>query len=382
MRATQVHGPRIGEAVEREPGDEAEEDGSSVSRAEIAAEVGLRYISDAAPGIRRIKSGRGFRYLDPNGRPVTDDRVLDRVRSLAIPPAWTDVWISPIASGHIQATGRDVKGRKQYIYHPLWRQMRDETKYHRMSDFGRSLPTVRDRVDRDLGLHGYPRERVLATIVRLLDETAIRIGNPEYARVNNSFGLTTLRAEHVDVRGQTLRLQFRAKGGKFLSLAVKDRRVANIVRRLEDLPGQEVFHYLSNEGELRVVDSSDVNEYLKEITGQAFTAKDFRTWAASVIAAEALACLGQPSSATDAKRRINQAIDAAANHLGNTRAICRASYVHPDVIQAYVDGWLESIWTAGHDEDPPGGIHPEETAMLAVLAEAARRKGNSSRRIA
>ena len=253
MPATQVHGPRIGEAVEREPGDEAEEEASSVSRAEIAAEVGLRYISDAAPGIRRIKSGRGFRYLDPNRRPVTDDSVLDRIRSLAIPPAWTDVWISPIASGHIQATGRDVKGRKQYIYHPLWRQIRDETKYHRMSDFGRSLPTVRDRVDRDLGLHGYPRERVLATIVRLLDETAIRIGNPEYARVNNSFGLTTLRAEHVDVRGQTLRLQFRAKGGKFLSLAVKDRRVANIVRRLEDLPGQEVFHYLSNEGELRVV---------------------------------------------------------------------------------------------------------------------------------
>jgi DNA topoisomerase I len=258
----------------------------------------------------------------------------------------------------------------------LWREFRDEMKYHRMSEFGEALPNIRARVDRDLSRHGFPRERVRATIVRLLDETAIRIGNPEYARKNNSYGLATLRSEHVDVRGQTLRLHFRAKGGKFMQLAIKDRRVASIIRRLEDLPGQEVFHYLTEDGKLRVVESTDVNEYLRQISSHSFTAKNFRTWSASVIAAESLVTLGPPSSATAAKRNINEAIDIAASHLGNTRAVCRKSYIHPDIVQGDLDGWLEDVWTQGCEDDPPGGIHPEETAMLAVLdyADTSRRE--------
>lgn len=346
---------------------------------EIAKLAGLRYVSDTGPGIRRFRAGRGFRYVAVDGRPLSADQ-LERVRTLVIPPAWTDVWIAPTATGHIQATGRDARGRKQYIYHPDWRRVRDETKYHRMEAFGVALPLIRERVEHDISLHRISRERVLATLVRLLDLTAIRVGNEEYVRENQSYGLTTLRTSHATVHGSTLRLHFRTKGGTEIALAVKDRRVAAMVRRLQDLPGQELFRFRDENGELRPIESHDVNQYLGEVTGDSFTAKDFRTWTATVVTAEALVRIGEASSATQTKRNLNQAIDEAARRLGNTRAVCRKSYVHPAVISAYEEAWLTPVWLAAFEAPRLSGLHPEEAAVLGVLAHADSLKANLSRK--
>jgi len=335
-----------------------------------AKAAGLRYVTDAAPGIRRQRFGRGFRYLDPAGAPVTDSDVLRRIRSMAIPPAWMEVWIATSANAHIQATGRDSRGRKQYIYHPEWRRIRDETKYHRMLVFGAALPDIRARVNADAGRPGMSRERVLATIVRLLDETAIRVGNSEYMVANGSFGLTTLRTEHVDVRGSTLRFHFRGKGGKDISLSIKDRRVAATIRRLQELPGQDIFRYRSGDGALIALDSSDVNLYIREVSGQDFTAKDFRTWTAGVLVAEALAAMGSVESDRQRTRNVNAAVEYAAKRLGNTKTVCRASYVHPDIIRAYEEGWLPAAWVSGYQAQAPDGLHPEENAMLSILVQA------------
>jgi DNA topoisomerase-1 len=248
-----------------------------------AEEAGLRYVSDAMPGIRRRRAGRGFTYAGTDGRRLTDRRVLARIRALAIPPAWTDVWICPIARGHLQATGRDARGRKQYRYHARWREVRDEAKYGRMVAFGQALPRIRRRVEADLALPGLPRERVLAAVVRLLEKTAVRVGNEEYARENRSFGLTTLRNRHAEVGTSRIRFRFRGKGGKETEVELNDRRLARIVARCQELPGQALFTYLDEDGEPRTVDSADVNEYLREISGEEFTAKDFRTWAGTVL---------------------------------------------------------------------------------------------------
>jgi len=299
---------------------------------------GLRYVSDELPGIRRVRRGRAFAYVDPSGRPLRDERALARIAALAIPPAYEDVWIAPIENAHIQATGRDARGRKQYRYHARWREVRDETKFARMLEFAKALPRIRRRVDRDLRRKGMVRERVLATVVRLLETTAIRIGNDEYARDNNSYGLTTMRNAHAQVRGDRITFRFRGKRGIAHAIGLNDRRIARVVLACQDLPGQQLFEYVDDSGAVVAIDSSDVNEYIRTISGGDFTAKDFRTWVGTVLCASLLAAADPPESAADGKRRVVEAIAQVARCLGNTPAICRKCYVHPQVIDRYLQG--------------------------------------------
>ena len=336
---------------------------------EAARAAGLRYVTDAAPGIRRKRAGKGFSYVGLDGKPLRDPAELRRIKSLVIPPAWTEVWVCPSPRGHLQATGRDARGRKQYRYHPRWREARDETKYERMIAFGEALPRIRERVERDLALPDLPRQKVLATVVRLLDTTSIRVGNEEYARQNGSFGLTTLRNRHVDVSGSTLRFHFRGKGGKEYHVDLKDRRLARIVKRCQDLPGQDLFQYVDDNGDLQAVGSDDVNEYLREVSGQDFTAKDFRTWAGTVLAARALEGLEAFASETEARRNVVQAIDSVAEQLGNTRAVCRKCYVHPAVIEAYLDRSLTGALEPRVQEESLSRLSSEEAGVLALLRE-------------
>jgi len=338
-----------------------------------AKAAGLRYVSDEPPGIRRQRAGRGFTYLGVDGRPIHDPEVLHRLKSLGIPPAWTEVWICPLPHGHLQATGRDAKGRKQYRYHPRWRVARDETKYGRMVAFGEALPLIRKQVEHDLALAGLPRAKVLATVLRLLETTLIRVGNEEYARVNRSFGLTTLRDRHVDIAGTTLRFHFRGKSGQEHTVETSDRRLARIVRRCQEIPGQELFQYGDDEGQRRTIDSTDVNEYLRQISGQDFTSKDFRTWNGTVLAIQALQACGTGESAAQAKKAVVEAIKTVAAQLGNTPAICRKCYVHPAVIEAYLEGsllrMLQRLSEPNTDETLPG-LSPEEGRVLAFLRQA------------
>jgi DNA topoisomerase-1 len=337
---------------------------------EAAKAVGLRYVSDEEPGIRRRRSGKGFAYRGPDGEPVRDAEVLSRIRALAIPPAYTDVWICTRGNGHIQATGRDARGRKQYRYHPRWREFRDSDKYERMLDFARTLPALRERVAADMGKRGLGREKVLATVVNLLETTLIRVGNADYAKQNKSYGLTTLRNRHVDVEGGELRFRFKGKSGKEWKLRVRDRRLARIVRSCQELPGQHLFQYADEAGEIRAVTSADVNDYLREITGQDITAKDFRTWAGTVLAAMALKEFETFDSAAAAKKNLRAAIEKVASRLGNTPTICRKCYIHPEVMNAYVAGsLLEDIKAEIESElrDDLAGLEPEEAAVLAML---------------
>jgi DNA topoisomerase-1 len=305
-----------------------------------AKEAGLRYVTDAQPGILRKRSGKGFRYVGPDGKTVRDKETLARIRSLVIPPAWNDVWICANPRGHLQATGRDAKGRKQSRYHPRWRAVRDETKYEKMLLFGTALPRIRERVEQDLTQPGLPREKVLATIVRLMERTLIRVGNEEYARENHSYGLTTLRDKHVQVNGWTVKFKFRGKSGVLHTVDVRDRRIANIIRQCQDIPGYELFQYMDENEEPHTIDSADVNDYLREIAGEDFTAKDFRTWAGSVLASLALREFEEFQSQTQAKKNVVQAIKAVARRLGNTPAVCRKCYVHPAVLDCYMAGSL------------------------------------------
>jgi DNA topoisomerase-1 len=309
--------------------------------AEAAEEAGLRYVSDDRPGYTRKVKGDDFDYFDTERKPIRDEQRLLRINRLAVPPAWSDVWICPAPNGHIQATGRDARRRKQYLYHERWRAVRDENKYERMAAFGQVLPKIRRRVEADLKLPGLPREKVLATVVRLLERSFIRVGNPEYARENKSFGLTTMQDRHVDVKGSKLRFRFRGKGGKQHEVDLTDRRIAKIISKLQDLRGQELFQYVDDEGEIRNVTSQDVNDYLREITGQDFTAKDFRTWAGTVLAALALQAVGSFTTKKEAKANVKNAIGAVAEILRNTAAICRKCYIHPAVLEAYLNS--ESI---------------------------------------
>jgi DNA topoisomerase-1 len=302
--------------------------------------AGLTYVTDFDPGIRRRTAGHGFSYKDAAGDPVTDEPTLDRIRALVIPPAWTDVWICPSPRGHIQATGRDAKGRKQYRYHARWRQTRDAHKYDRLIAFGRALPRLRARVEHDLGLRNLPREKVLAAVVRVMEITLIRVGNEEYARANRSFGLTTLRDRHATIEGRHAEFEFRGKSGKVHRTGFSDPRLARVVKACQDVPGQRLFQYRDDSGDHRAVESADVNAYLREAMGEDFSAKDFRTWAGTIAAARALALTGTCDSTAEAKRRIGVCVKAVAGLLGNTAAVTRQAYIHPAVLEAYRTGVL------------------------------------------
>jgi DNA topoisomerase I len=334
-----------------------------------ARAAGLRYVSDREPGFARRRRGKGFQYTDADGRSLPREQVK-RIEALAIPPAWTDVWICRSANGHLQATGRDARGRKQYRYHPRWREVRDETKYHRMLAFGAALPRIRRRVEKDMSGRSLSRERVVATVVHLLDTTNIRVGNDEYARENNSFGLTTIRERHVEVQGSHITFRFRGKSGKMHEVELTDPRAARVLKRCQELPGQDLFQYVDEDGEVVDIDSDDVNSYLQEVTGDDFTAKDFRTWSGTVLAAWALQELGQFGSDTQAKRQVVAAVESVSTELGNTPAICRRCYVHPEVFDAHLDGRLgdilekEAARKLSKDLD---GLTPQEAAVLALL---------------
>jgi DNA topoisomerase I len=365
-----------------------------------AARAHLRYVADGEPGITRLRSGRGFRYRRADGRAVHDPATLARIRALVIPPAWTAVWICLDPRGHIQAVGRDARGRKQYRYHPRWRQVRDGNKFGRMLAFARALPRIRRAVARDLRRPGLPRPKVLATIVRLLERTAIRVGGDEYARTNHHFGLTTLLDRHVAVDGRRVRFRFRGKSGKQQVVALDDARLAHIVRRCQDIPGQRLFQYLDHRGRRHAIGSTDVNRYIREIcqpprngngtptrrraeAEEAFTAKDFRTWSATVcvtdalLAAEAAAAAvasaaegaRKPASARGKNRQVLAALDAAAERLGNTRAVCRSAYVHPRVIDAFIEGWIQTPHVPP-TRNLPRGLDEPERATVRILASA------------
>ncbi len=340
---------------------------------ESAKAAGLRYVSDSRPGIERKPFGKKFRYLNPDGTPVRDKDTLARIQSLVIPPAWTQVWICTIPNGHLQATGRDARGRKQSRYHPRWREVRDETKYERMTLFGQALPIIRDRVDHDLALPGLPRNKVLATIVRLMETTHIRVGNAEYARENKSYGLTTMRNKHVEVDGSKITFTFQGKSRVHHTIDLTDRRLAKIIKRCEDLPGYELFQYLDREGNQHTVDSADVNDYLREITGQHFTAKDFRTWAGSVLATVMLHEFEPYDTATQAKKNVVQAIQSVAARLGNTPSVCRKCYVHPAVLETYLSGpTLEAAKRRVEEElgeQSATALRDEELALLDLLQQ-------------
>jgi DNA topoisomerase-1 len=303
---------------------------------DAAQEAGLHYTVDTEPGFRRVRRGRGVVYMNTANRPIRDRATLKRIAALGIPPAWTDVWICASPTGHLQATGRDARGRKQYRYHDHWTSRRDELKYERMVEFASTLPRVRRRVARDLKRSGLPREKVLAAIVRLMDRTSIRIGSEEYSRTNNSFGMATLQDRHVRIRGSEIHFKFRGKSGKMHEIGLDDKELAKIVRDCHDLPGQELFQYLDDDGNVCDVTSRDINDYLREVSGQDFTAKDFRTWAGTTIAFEVLSLSTSATSATAAKRNVLAALDCVAKKLGNTRAVCRKSYVHPGLFETYM----------------------------------------------
>ncbi|MDQ2864635.1 MAG: DNA topoisomerase IB [Candidatus Eremiobacteraeota bacterium] len=331
---------------------------------EAAKEAGLVYVTDGSPGIRRVARARQFSYVLPSGKPLKDAAELGRIRALAVPPAYTDVWICPQPDGHLQATGRDARGRKQYRYHPRWREIRDETKYHRMLDFARALPRIRERVETDIALPGLQRDKVLAAVVLLLESTRIRIGNDEYAKENDSYGLTTLLNRHARVAGSEVRFSFKGKSGVKHAVSLRDRRLAAIVRACQDLPGQELFGYSDKEGTVRDVSSSDINDYIRRISGGDFTAKDFRTWVGTVQCALILANVEDAETQMARKREIAEACKLVAAHLGNTPAVCRRSYIHPGILEKFAaDGSLGKR-TGGKITQ---GLRPEEHFVVAFL---------------
>ena len=348
---------------------------------EIARASGLRYTTDTRPGYTRRRSGGGFTYRDREGRTIRDAETLERIRKIVIPPAWTDVWISPWANGHLQATGRDARGRKQYRYHPRWRERRGAENFARMIAFAKALPRIRRRAERDLAKRGLPREKVLGAVIRLLELTLIRVGNDEYARLNRSFGLTTLRDRHAKIEGAKVRFRFRGKGGIDHEVGLRDRRLAGVVRRCQELPGQELFQYVDEDGDARDVTSDDVNDYLREISGGDFTAKDFRTWAGTLLAYRALRALQPQDHGTPAKKNVVQAMKVTAERLGNTPAVARGSYVHPAVLEAYLEGDLRGalVDAAEEQETPPTEANrSEEIAVVKLLRQRARDAGKKA----
>lgn len=342
-----------------------------VEPVESAKAVGLRYVTDTIPGFSRKKKGKQFEYLDLKGKPLKAPSHLARIKSLVIPPAWTDVWICPHENGHLQATGRDARGRKQHRYHPRWREVRDETKYTRMLVFAKDLPRIRKRLHRDLKLPGLPREKVLATIVKLLEVSLIRVGNEEYARDNKSYGLTTMQDKHAEVKGGKVKFQFRGKSGKAHDIDIHDKHLARVVKLCQDLPGQDLFQYIDEAGKKQDVKSEDVNEYLRSIAGEEFTAKDFRTWAGTVLAAMALQEFEKVNNQKQARKNIVRAIEAVSQRLGNTPSVCRKCYVHPAVLDSYLDGTLvETLKKRAQVEAQRlKHLRPEEAMVLGLLQE-------------
>ena len=335
---------------------------------ESAKAAGLRYVSDESPGITRRRRGKSFLYFDPAGKIIRDPGELRRIRSLAVPPAWGDVWICPLANGHLQATGRDARGRKQHRYHPQWRAVRDQTKYDKLLAFARQLPEIRRRVRRDLAQPGLPRAKVLATVIRLLETGMIRVGNEEYARKNKSFGLATLRNRHVNVSGPKIRFEFRGKSGVRHAFDLEDRALARIIKKCRELPGQELFQYIDENGERCTIGSSDVNEYLRAVAGDDFSSKDFRTWAGTVLAARSLRDLYAMTGKVT-KKAITQAIERVAKQLGNTVAVCRKCYIHPAIIEAYQAGSLRDSSPVALARAPgfSARLKKEEAAVVAML---------------
>lgn len=357
--------------------------GSIPEHVESALAAGLRYTTDAKPGIRRRKNGKGFIYVSAEGRQIRDRAELERIRKIVIPPAWTDVWICPDPRGHLQATGRDARGRKQHRYHPRWREVRDETKYERLIGFAQTLPTIRRRTAADVRKPGLTREKVLATVVQLLEKTLIRVGNDEYAKQNRSFGLTTLRDGHVEVKRGRMRFTFRGKSGVEHEVDLDDRHIAAIVRQCRDLPGYDLFQYVDDAGERQTIGSSDVNDYLREIAGDDYTSKDFRTWAGTVLAAELLLGFESVASDAQAKKNIVRAVEAVAKRLGNTKAVCRKSYIHPAVFECYVDGTIAKAAAQrvkrAAGSGARGGLSPAEAGVLKLLqgrVKEARRRAS------
>ena len=338
-----------------------------------ATRAGLNYVTDGVAGIRRRRAGRGWIYFAPDGSRVTDPVVRKRIGALVIPPAWTDVWICPDPAGHIQATARDARGRKQYRYHPLYRDSRDQSKFRRVLEFSEILPEIRERIERDLRAGDLTRRQILATVVRLLDKTLIRVGNDEYARENRSFGLTTLRRRHVRIDGSKLRFSFRGKSGVQHDVAITDRRLARVVQQCQDLPGQELFQYLDSRGRRQSVSSDDVNEYLRYISGRDITAKDFRTWAGTMLAAKELWSVGPASSERETRRNIVRAIDVVAERLGNTRAVCRKYYIHPALLEAYAGGRTVALEPAAPGKAARrrgvAALRRDEVAVLQFLQD-------------
>jgi DNA topoisomerase-1 len=353
------------------------ESDASPGALQAAREAGLKWVTDTQPGIYRKKKGSGFIYVDAKGKQVRNEDQLYRARSLVIPPAWTDVWICANEYGHIQATGRDAKGRKQYRYHPKWREVRDGNKYYRMLAFAKALPRIRRRVRKDLSLPGLPREKVLAAVVRLLETTLIRVGNEEYARENESFGLTTMQDRHAKFNGGTVKFRFKGKSGVEHDIDLTDKKLAKIVKACRDLPGQELFQYLDDNGKVTDIGSQDVNDYLREISGADFTAKDFRTWAGTVLAAKALQEYENFTSQRQAKRFMVAAVESVAKKLGNTKAVCRKCYIHPEVFNAYLDGSLVETLSQQVEKELRGpfkGLRPPEAAVLVLLQGRLKRE--------
>ena len=357
---------------------------ASIAALQAARDAGLKWASDTAPGFHRKRKGGGFVYIDDNGKPMRDPDHLWRIKALVIPPAWTDVWICADEFGHIQATGKDARHRKQYRYHASWREVRDSNKYHRVIDFGKALPTIRQRIAADLRRHGLPREKVLAAVVRLMETTHIRVGNDEYAKENHSYGLTTMRGRHASIHGNHVHFHFRGKSGVDHEIDFSDRRLARIVKECRDLPGQTLFQFLDHDGNVHHIGSHDVNHYLHETVGDEFTAKDFRTWAGTVLAALALHEYENFTSQRQARRYIVAAIESVAKKLGNTKAVCRKCYIHPEIFNAYMDGTLIQTLT-NHVEKKLAGplknLSPAESAVLMLLQqrlghESARSNGN------
>jgi DNA topoisomerase-1 len=334
---------------------------------DTAEAAGLVYVSDDESGISRRRRGKGFSYHHPDGSLVADAERA-RIEALAIPPAWEEVWICPLPSGHLQATGRDEAGRKQYRYHDRWAEVRNRVKFNRMIPFGEALPTIRSRVESDLGQEHLGRDKVLALAVRLLDETLIRIGNPEYAEANDSYGLTTLRDKHVAFEGAEARFSFVGKSGKEQEVTLRDRRLARLVKACRDIPGYTLFQYRTERGK-DAIDSGDVNAYLRETTGEAFSAKDFRTWGGTVLAAKALRARGEAEGEAAADQHCLDVVKEVAEGLGNTVAVCRKYYVHPDIVAAYCDGALLDALKRRNAGNTPAGLEPAEAAVLSVLRE-------------
>jgi DNA topoisomerase-1 len=355
----------------------------SLIASQTASDAGLRYMTDRGPGIRRLRRGRGFRYVDAHGEPLDNPDDLARIKSLVIPPAWENVWICPSPIGHIQATGYDKRGRKQYRYHARWRAVRDEAKYDRVMAFGRALPKIRERTERDLARPGLPRAKVLATVVQLLDRSLIRVGNDEYARTNHSYGLTTMRDKHVALDGGTIRFAFDGKSRVHHTIDVRDRQLARIVARCQELPGQELFQYIDDAGVVQDIDSADVNDYIHAVAGSEFTAKDFRTWAGTVLATMALQEFAAFDSQVQAKKNLVRAIAHVAQRLGNTPTVCRKCYIHPAVLAAYLDGsMIEALRhrTEQAIDESLGDLRPEEAMVLVLLQRRLAREDDANSR--